>query len=621
MITWKEDKIIKKLLQQPSVTSKEFEDVLNVSNKTARKMILQTNFELQLHGAEIVSKPGKGYHLTITDEKAFYSFINNHVDKFAVDLEGRSKLIVIFFIENTSYIKIEDLADMLYTSRNVVSKSIKKAELILNNFNLHFERRPHFGIRLVGSEYDIRRCLLFLENEKDFLTIKSQISKVVNYVFIKHKIKMSDTALASFLLYLQISVERIKEGKFVEFSKLEFDFFSENLLRDNLEAANECVELLEKEFDISFMQDEVHNIALQIADKKYYESNNENIIVDEEISRLVTDILKNIFSTYGLDFRKDLDIYMMLVKHLIPLRLRILGGNMIKNPILKEVKEKYRFALSISAGLNPIIEQYFHKRLSEDELSYIALAIELVFEKQIASEKNKKNILLVCSSDNVCACFFKYRFEELFRECIESSQICDYADLINYDFSNIDYVFSTVPIHIKLPVSIFQVEYFLDEIMVNNIKTILTRTEGRITKYFSDQLFLSNIKAKSKQDVIKIMCDHISTVKKIPPEFYNLVIKRENMLHTALSEQVAIPHPYHTITTDTFVCVSTLAEPVTWGDEKVSVVFLVSIAQNNKDNIENFYNDLFKLVLSKEKIDKLLKNPEFDNLIALVNLI
>ncbi len=621
MVAKKEFKILRKMLQKSCITSKELEDTLGVSNKTTRKLISQLNDEIKIYGAEIEAKPGKGYSLTIKDEKSFSFFVSRYTKNVGTDLEGRTEFLVKLFIESSDYVKIENLAEMLFVSNKVISKSIKKAEEILNSFNLYLERRPHYGIRLVANEYDIRRCLLSFESENDFGEINSRIAAIVDSVFIKNKIKMSETALSTFLSCLQISVERIKKGRIIEPDKLLFNFLSDSIFQENLCAAEECAKLIEEEFNIRFTKGEIYYIALHISDKKYYENKKDNIVIDEEISKLVTDILKNIYDTYGLDFRGDLDIYMLLVNHLIPLRLRLQHGNMIKNPILQEVNEKYKFALSIASGLNPIIEQYFHKRISEDELSYIAIAIEFAIEKHKKNVNNKKNILLVCASGNVFARFFKYHFQELFKDCIEHAYSCDYADLFNYDFSNVDYVFSTVPIDIKLPVSIYQVEYFLDENVVDSIKTILTHPTGRLAQYFSNQLFMTGIYAKSKQEVIKIMCDYIAKVENVPPDFYNLVMKREHMLHTALGNQVAIPHPYRTITENSFVCVCILAESVHWNTEKVRVVFLVSIARNSKDNLEKFYNDLFKLALTRKNIDDLIKEPTFDNFIRLINTI
>lgn len=148
---------------------------------------------------------------------------------------------------------------------------------------------------------------------------------------------------------------------------------------------------------------------------------------------------------------------MMLVKHLIPLRVRLNYGTMLKNPILQEVKNEYPFALSIASGLNHIMKKYYDKQLSEDELSYIAIAIQLAIEKQTKNNQNKKNILLVCASGNVFSRFFKYRFQEMFKDCIDQAFTCDYPDLADYDFRSIDYVFSTVPIDLVLPVPTFQV--------------------------------------------------------------------------------------------------------------------------------------------------------------------
>ena len=168
-------------------------------------------------------------------------------------------------------------------------------------------------------------------------------------------------------------IDRVQRQKFVELDLEKLGAGTRALLDEKLPLARECLGRLEMEYKFVFPESEVYYVALNVADKKYYEDSG-NLLIDKEINAVVTDILENIYETYRLDFRKDLDFYMMLVKHLIPLRVRLNYGTMLKNPILQEVKNEYPFALSIASGLNHIMKKYYDKQLSEDELSYIAIA-------------------------------------------------------------------------------------------------------------------------------------------------------------------------------------------------------------------------------------------------------
>ncbi|MDQ0361473.1 HTH domain-containing protein [Breznakia pachnodae] len=156
MLTKKELKILKQFSNCNYVKSRELEELLDVSNKTARKMISQLSDKIKFYGAVIESKPGKGYILEVRDEELFNKIFDEKEIVF-VDSESRWEYLVKLFIESDTYLKIDDLAEDLYVSRKVISNSIKTAEEFLNIYNLYLIRKPHYGIQLTGEEYDKRR--------------------------------------------------------------------------------------------------------------------------------------------------------------------------------------------------------------------------------------------------------------------------------------------------------------------------------------------------------------------------------------------------------------------------------------------------------------------------------
>ena len=105
---------------------------------------------------------------------------------------------------------------MLYVSPQIVSKALKKAEEYMEAFDLSIERRPHYGMRLAGREYDIRRCLSTLSGENEYIIISDVLRNIVKQIFQKYDIKMSEMALTSFLMSVQIMIDRVQRQKFVE---------------------------------------------------------------------------------------------------------------------------------------------------------------------------------------------------------------------------------------------------------------------------------------------------------------------------------------------------------------------------------------------------------------------
>ena len=262
--------------------------------------------------------------------------------------------------------------------------------------------------------------------------------------------------------------------------------------------------------------------------------------------------------------------------------------------------------------------EYYNKNLSEDEVGYIALNLALALERQ-RKDINKKTVLLVCSSGKGSAELLAYTYKEAFGEYIEELITCSVYDLESMDFSKIDYVFTTVPINIKVPIPIQEVEYFLEESNIRDIKKIFTVEEkDNFLKYYDNDLFLSNICLKTKEEILKYMVNHIKKYKIIPNNFLSSIKKREKLGITEFGNKIAMPHPDKTLTEESFVCVGILENPIIWEKKEVQVVFLVSVSKKTDKKLKYFYKVTAKFLLNKKNIEKLIKSRKYEDLILML---
>ena len=102
----------------------------------------------------------------------------------------------------------------------------------------------------------------------------------------------------------------------------------------------------------------------------------------------------------------------------------------------------------------------------------------------------KKNVLVVCSSGGASSRLIAYRFEEEFSKYLDHIEVCDVFHLDGYDFSRIDYIFSTVPIHQKVNVPIIRVEDFLNQSSMRVVQGILEGSSADfLSAYYQPELF------------------------------------------------------------------------------------------------------------------------------------
>ena len=190
--------------------------------------------------------------------------------------------------------------------------------------------------------------------------------------------------------------------------------------------------------------------------------------------------------------------------------------------------------------------------------------------------------------------------------------------LKDFDFSKVDYVFSTVPINLKLPIPIVYISNFLKSDDIINVKnTFESLNRNIILDYYKEEMFTTDIKGDTKEEIIKNICEEIKKYKSIPDNFYELVMKREQLAETDIGNLVAIPHPIEVVTKDTFVYVAVLDKPILWQKNNVQVVFLISVSNKN-DDLKNFYEYTINFLLNENSVKKLIENKTFENLIFLI---
>jgi len=302
----------------------------------------------------------------------------------------------------------------------------------------------------------------------------------------------------------------------------------------------------------------------------------------------------------------------------MPLRIRVKFDMKMKNPMLDKIKERFSLAYTMAKYASTTFYEYYNKNLSEDEIGYIAINLALALERQ-RKNINKKTVLLICSTGKGSAELLAYTYKETFGEYLKELITCSVYDLEDIDFSKIDFVFTTVPINMKIPVPVQQVEYFLEESNIREIKKIFTLEEDEnVLIYYDKNLFLKDIDLKSKEEILEYMVNHIKKYRKIPKNFLTSVKKREKLGITEFGNKIVMPHPDKTLTEETFVCVGILKKPVIWEKREVQVIFLVSVSKNKDKKLKNFYKVTAKFLLDKKSINRLIKTGNYDELIKML---
>jgi lichenan operon transcriptional antiterminator len=603
------------------VTAQNLAQQIHVGTKTIRNLLKEMNREMDACGGAILSKYGVGYYLNITDKEKFESFQKKLYSRLSDEYlpgtsEERIQYLLEYLFNSPSYVKLDELSESLFISKRTLTADLKEVEQYINQFNIKVIRKPNYGIKLEGGEFDARLCIASFSGKRLHKGNQSmdEIASCVSSVLKSNDFTITGASYQNLVVHLYIAISRIMECHYVPLPKEYMEQKDDSL---EYQIATEIAKSLQTTFHITFPETEIFYIAIHLAGKKIIYPRDEaeqNMIITQEINDLVTAMLERVYDLFKFDFRNDLELRMILCQHLVPLSVRIKYDMNLKNPLLRDVKEKFCLSYTMASNGVTVINEHFHVLLSEDEIAYFAFAFALALERK-KSEIQKKNILLVCSSGRGSAKLLQYKYQSYFKDYINNITACDLGSLYKLDFANYDYIFTTVPIPVPVPLPILEVQFFLDDNDIVNVKKVLrSEKTSSVMNYYEKEMFLPHLKLRTKEEVLRCMCHFVMEKKNLPQEFYESVLKRERLAKTAFGNMVAMPHVYKAISQETFVCVGILDEPVDWGGQKVRAVFLVSIANKDHTSVElqRFYQMTAAFLLSQKEISDLVKKQDYD---------
>ncbi len=628
-----EQKIITELVKNKVVPANFLAEKLQISEKTVRQYIYRLNDYLNHFECEIISKIGSGYQLEISNENKFSQIYKNGKLLYTsfMNPEDRVNYIIAYLLIQSKNMDIMEFCELLNISESTLLSDIRNVKMKMDEADIKLINKRNSGSKIQGDEFKIRVCMsnylsLYLNLRNDdlgnILENRQLIAELILNAFLQHNVTMPEISVDNLINHICISIFRIKNNNKIKISlKDHEDIRNQNII--TLKIVEEICCKIERFFNITFSKFEIDYIVIYMLGQrlnKAFDMENRNIVISNNTLETVNETLEFIYKTLNIDFINHFSLITDLSIHMISLEIRLNYNMKITNPLTYEIKKNFSLGYTIALQAGIFLENKFRKKINEDEIAYIALIFELSMRKNSKSYSLKlKNIVIVCATGKASAEILAYEFRKLFGEHLNQIEICNLLELKNFDFSNIDFVFTTTPININLSVPIFETNFFLNN---DDIKELQKRFEinalSSVRQYYSAELFFLEQYFNSKEEVLNYMCKKIEKVRNVPLNFLESVLKREELGPTDFGEIVALPHPLDNNTEVTFASACVLKKPVFWGNKNISIVLLISISENHNENLDEFYQITSEFLLNNTKAKKLLKLPTFDNLVNLL---
>lgn len=626
--------IFKHMSATEYVSADHLAKAVGVSTKTVRTRLCALDEWLQKHQAALLSKPRYGYRILSEQYDALYDALlqkQEGVGRLPNSPQERVQYVLLYLTCQTDYIRSEDLAQFLYVSKGTLSGVLKQVEGILGNYRLRLDRRPNYGIKLMGREFDIRTCMLdyFVKRNLIGMDQKKQradiekIAALTETLLRKHEVHLSEIAHENIVLVLYITVERIKRGRPVE--PLEVPEQADRAAAE-FTLLEELMEAIGAEFSVSFAPEERDYLLLHLMSKQTTrtpalrpeEAGGENLVISEEISGLVDGMLQFIRSEMAFDFYSDFEVQLLLKQHMVKLDIRLRYHIFLENPLLEEIQAHHPIAYAIATLAASVLQEYYKTHIPEQEIAYLALLFQLGLERKQMKERRKLNILLVCVSGRSSSQLLKYKYIRRFHNYIQTVYTCDLMELRSFDLEKVHFVFTTVPIPFELSKPIVEVGLFLCE---NEIPGILRILEGQPFlwgDYFSEDWFFGSLQAESKEEALRALCARAKQREGIKSDLFASVLEREGYGSTDFGNLIAIPHPNQAMVEETKIYVAILDKPVSWERREVQVIFLALISGKTDPNLPKFYEKFLSFVMDMDKVAQLIETRRYETLMELL---
>ncbi|QIQ20879.1 BglG family transcription antiterminator [Zophobihabitans entericus] len=600
----------------------------SVSTRTIRTDILALSEILQRYGAQIQYERGVGYQLIISDEALFKTLPHQQEQLKVIPRTSKERVLalLVHFLTHPQSIKLDDIADEWFISRSTLQADMAEVREYLEKYHLSFDKRPHYGMKLLGAETSIRACLTDIfwqmysaEDERAISQLQQDVlndidltflEKILQNRFERFDIKITPEGQRYLLYSCAISIVRITTGQ--ELLEFEANDVDEVVKKAAIEIAEGFTYFLGTEVS----QAESNYLSVQIAARCITDHSNVMSGMQQNSDVLVSHLLDYINSTYNYDLRRDEKLKSDLSIHLASMLARIKYQIRSSNPLLDEIKQYYPFAYDITLSAITNTDLYIDHKLSEDEIGYLTVHIGVALERNYnVGYERHPHALLVSDSGNATLRMIEAKIKRDFPQI----QIVNTLSLREYELLSTieeDFVITTVRLSEKnkpiVKIAPFPTPYQLEQL---GRLAMIDRTRPYILeKFFSEKFFMVLKEETTQEELFKMVSQKLADEEYIDEEFYPSLVERESIVPTMLGEGIAIPHTVGLLAKKTTVVTILAPKGIAWGHDKnemAYVIFLLAICKEEYEEAMAIYSLFVNFV--KEKATKRLLNSQSFN--------
>lgn len=625
--------IIEKLIDnnRTPITSKTLALYMGVSERSVKTYIKEVSDFCEDQGMVLERKPGIGFLADFTDEQIQQISELKRNKKIVMSKKQRMSYIMYILLSGWDTYTLSLFSEELNVSKKMIGDDINSISKELKKYGIKINRVAGHGVFITGDEFSIRKamrsCCSYaigskeiqkaydyrMSREEGELWINNfgqdnfeKAIEVIHKVEKRFEVAYTDYSFKMLAEYLCIQLFRTRMGNVI----------TQQVMKDNKGISNPLlIDLVSDSFS------ELGKVELNDFEKQYIDvlfasaavQVNDNCFKTvtavgyEEKNRLIcAEMLVYLSEILNINLMENELLRTSLEGFLPSSLIRTAYGIEVSNPFLGDIREMYSGIFATCFTLGKFYEEYSNAIPTDHEISFIALFLGGALHRNV---KSVKAVLIGTSgiaAANIVARKIESRIDSVKIVAILSSEKISSID--DYEF---DIVLSMLP-NFEYYNKVIYISPIVSKKDEKNIKDACfealshPKLEKDDLADMIDEEHIMLVKEKTERDlVLKKVCKQLCDDGYVKEEFYQDVLKRENIESTAIGNGVAIPHGMPENVIQPKISVIKLEYPVNWGGKMVSIIFLLALNFNNIGTTKAFFSDFSRMVGSKEKIEKI----------------
>ncbi|MBY8912864.1 BglG family transcription antiterminator [Bacillus sp. YC2] len=646
-INTRQKEILYLLLSEPDdyLVVQDFADRVKCSEKTIRNDLKTIEDYLHEHShAHLIRKPGLGIFLNIEEqERTWLSrqlYTEHFISRQQTD-EERILQIAYDLLMNPKHVSAKEIAAQHFVNRASIKKDLCKVEEWLKRFDLTLVSKQRLGLKIEGNEKNKRKALAriadladnteftsqfikskFLSHESDFVT------KEIKLLQKKHSIYFTDETFESLLLHTLLMIRRIKMKQPISISPRQLAAVKK---KKEYQWTLACLKRLEPVFAIRFPEEEAVYLTLHILGGKVrypLQKEEKNDLENSELPKVVRHLINRVSELKMMNFHKDQDLINGLNIHLNTVLKRLSYDLSVSNPMLNDIKKMYPYLFHIIIDVLEDINQTFDLYIPEEEAAYLTLHFQAAIERLHRNSEKHKKAIIVCHMGIGMSQLLRTKIERKFHQiavlaCIAKADLAEFTK----KHEDIDLVVSTIVLE-KITIPHIVVSPLLEPSDEKKLSIFMHqldeshRQKQKTFKMLNDTtpflVFLQQ-EAEHRYKVIEQLSTALYEKGYVEKEYAVHAVMREKMSSTNIGAGIAIPHANSKYIKQSAIAIATLKEPLDWGTEKVSLVFMLAVKHEDQNMTRQLFSELSYLSEQPAFVQKLTKETNVMTFLSYLN--